>query len=144
MPRSDRSLFQAAELVLASLVVLVVVLLLTNSPWYPTWPTVGEFPVDPELVVPGVLGVVALGRAIVDGLSVSSVVVGVLSVLTVTLATLSLHTLYTDASAGAFAGGLFTLTAGASLAFVVITRNAVREITRRELIGTARSRLGNS
>lgn len=137
MRTTDWSPLRTAELALAILVALVVALLVTNFPLYPSWPTVGGFPVNPELIVPGLLGVVALVRAIGDGLSIGSVTVGVLCVVTVTLAALSLQTLYSDASAGAFAGGLFTLVAGVALALAVVARNVVREVDWHGLVDTA-------
>lgn len=136
MRTTDWSPLRIAELALAVLVALVVALFTTNSPLYPSWPTLGGFPVDPELVVPGLLGVVALARAMRAGLAVGPVAVGILAVVTVTLATLSLHTLYTG-SVGAFAGGLFTLVVGVVLAFAVVARNVVHEVTRRGLVDTA-------
>lgn len=137
MRTNDWSPLRTAELALAILVALVVALLVTNFPLYPSWPTVGGFPVNPELIAPGLLGVVALVRAIGDGLSIGSVTVGVLCVVTVTLAALSLQTLYSDASAGAFAGGLFTLVAGVALALAVVARNVVREVDWHGLVDTA-------
>lgn len=137
MQTTDWSPLRTAELALAVLVALVAALLMTNSPLYPSWPTLGGFPVDPELVVPGLLGVVALARAMRAGLAVGPVVVGILAAVTVTLATLSLHVLYTGPSGGVFAGGLFTLVVGVALAFAVVVRNVVHEVTRRGLVDTA-------
>lgn len=136
MRTTDWSPLRTAELALAVLVALVVALMMTNSPLYPSWPTLGGFPVDPELVIPGLLGVVALARAMRAGLAIGPVAVGILAAVTVTLATLSLHTLYTG-PAGAFAGGLFTLVVGVALAFAVVARNVVHEVARRGLVDTA-------
>lgn len=139
MVSSNWSLLRITELTLALLVVIIATLWATSSAWYPNWPTFGGFPVNPELVVPWLLGIVVFGRAIRHGLSISSAVVSVLCIATILLATLSLQTLYSAPSAGGFAGGMYTLVTGVPLAFIVITQNAVHAITNRKLIGPIRN-----
>lgn len=139
MRPSNWSPLRIGELVLALLVVLVVGALATNASWYPSWPTVGGIPINLELVVPGLFGVVALVRTLRDGFSIGSVVVGAFSLITILLAAMSLQTLYSEASAGAFAGGMFTLVAGVALVFVVVVRNVASEFKRRDLL----ARVGN-
>jgi len=126
MPSLDRSLLRSAELILAGLVLAVAVVTLTALPEpYPTWPTVGAVPVNPELVVPGLLGVAALAGAFADGLGVGPVVIGALTAYN---ATASLYTLYAVESGGVFWGGFFTLLAGVPLAVAVLARAAVRRL----------------
>lgn len=125
-PLRTRSLLRAVELVLAAQVLLIVAVLAAQlSPPYPAWPTVWGVPVDPELVVPGVLGVVALLSASVDGLGVGSLVVGALGFLTLGMASLSLYSLYTTDGGGVFWGGFVTLAVGLALAVAVVVRAVV-------------------
>ena len=75
----NRSLLRTTEVVFAALVLLIVTLLVTSFPHYPSWPTLGPVPINPELVVPGLLGVAVLLGSVADGLSVKSAVFGVSS-----------------------------------------------------------------
>lgn len=124
----DRSLLRTAEAVLSTLVLLVVTLMVTNFSYYPSWPTLGPVPIDPELVVPGLLGLVVLLGAVVDGLSVESVVVGAFGGFTLLLAIASLHSLYTATAGCSFGGGILTLTAGVPLSVLVLGRIAVSKV----------------
>ncbi len=128
----DRPALHAIENALAMLVFLIVAILMTDGLLsYPSWPTVGGVPVNPELVVPGLLGLVALLSAGGDGWRIGSIVTGVLGSLTFFVAALSLHTLYTGTAGGVFFGGLLTLACGTSLALVVLARSVIRTFARR-------------
>ena len=119
----DRRTLRRAELALAVAVLAVAALLFAGPPdWYPSWPTAAGVPVDPELVIPGSLGVVAVAGAAADGLRISSLVVAGLGLVTSWLAATSVHTLLTADGGCVFFGGLFTLLAGAVLAVAVLTR----------------------
>lgn len=142
MTPPDRSRFRTVELGLAGLVVLVVAMELTAFPRpYPTWPAVAGVPVDPELVVPGLLGVVAVLGALRDGFSVGSVAVGVLGALTALMAATSLHQLYGDTCGCLFAGGFFTLVLGSVLAGAVVARSVLRRLGVRGVTPRLRDRL---
>ena len=124
-----RSTFQTVEDTLAIGVFVVVAVLATDFPvQYPVWPTLAWVPIDPELVVPGLLGLVALCGAVADGLGVWSAVVGVLGFGTLTLAAVSLHALYAGTAGGVFGGGILTLGVGIPLALVVCLRAVVRTV----------------
>lgn len=142
MSSVDRSTLRAIETLLAAAVLAVAVVVFTDlpEPW-PAWPTVGPVPVDPELVVPGLLGLAAVAGALADGLGVGPVVSGALGALTAVLALLSGHTLVV-AEGGVFFGGLFTLAAGVALAVVVLVRAAARRVDRRDPLRHAGGRPG--
>ncbi|WP_276301359.1 hypothetical protein [Halorussus lipolyticus] len=133
MTALDRSVRRTVELALAVAVLAIVVVLTTDFPvTYPAWPTLGGFPVNPELVVPGLLGLVTLVGAVSDGLGagslvegVAALVVGVLGAITLLLASASLHTLYIGTAGGIFGGGILTLSVGIPLALVVVLRRPV-------------------
>lgn len=123
----DRAHLRAVEVALAVAVLLVVAVIATGSPaWYPSWPTLAGFPVDPELVLPGLLGLVALLGAVLDGFGVVPVVVAVLGSTTALFAAASIQTLLTATGGGVFAGGLFTLAVGTPLAVAVLLRELAR------------------
>lgn len=125
MIRSDRWPAWGIELFLAVLVLAVAVVTFTPVPRpYPAWPTVGPVPVDPELVVPGALGVVAIIRAVTDP-GVGSAAVGALGAITLLLATTSGYALYAGTGGGVFWGGFFTLLSGIGLAVAVFVRTAL-------------------
>lgn len=122
MSRSDWWSVRGLELLLAALVFAVTVVTFTGVPEpYPTWPTVGGIPVNPELVVPGALGLVAVVRAGTDP-GVGSALVGAVGAVTLLLATTSGYTLYAGSGGGVFWGGFFTLLAGVALALAVVVR----------------------
>jgi hypothetical protein len=126
------STIRTLESTLAALVVLVAVLEVTGLPRpYPAWPTVGPVPADPELVVPGLLGLVAVVGAIRDGIDVGSVVVGGLGALTLWLAATSLYALFAGTAGGVFWGGFFTLVVGVPLAVAVLVRTALGRLEWR-------------
>lgn len=100
---------RVVELVLAALVLLITIMTFADLPRpYPSWPTIGPVPVDPELVLPGLLGFVTLLSMTRMSISIGSVVVGVLGALTLSIAVSSLYTLYTG-TGGASSGVGFTL-----------------------------------
>jgi len=113
---------------LAGLVLLIAAITFLELPQpYPTWPTVGPVPVDPELIVPGALALAALHGALRAGLTPGSVVIGLLSAVTLWLASMSWYALYTPSSGGVFWGGFFTLISGSALAIAVLVRRVVRQ-----------------
>lgn len=137
MSLPGRDALRTVEVALALGVLLVVGVLWTNFPVeYPSWPKLWGIPVDPELVVPGTLGVAVLVDAVTDGLEVWSVVVGALGALTAWLAASSLYALYAGRVSGVFFGGLFTLAVGVPLALLVLGRWAFDAVDRRRR-GTA-------
>jgi hypothetical protein len=115
------------ELSLATLVLLnAAIEFFGLSQPYPAWPTVGPVPVDPELIIPGLLGIVAILVAIREGIAIGSIVVGVLGMLTLWIAATSLYSLYADTAGGLFWGGFVTLISGTFLAIAVIVQSLVR------------------
>ena len=134
----DRSLLGTAERVLAVSVLAVTAVLTTDFPVeYPAWPTLGGLPVNPELVVPALLGLAVLVGAVTDGLratsfvaGASALVTGALGAATLLLGSLSLHTLYSGTAGGVFGGGILTLSVGIPLAFVVLLRRPAGEVAR--------------
>ncbi|WP_323173912.1 hypothetical protein [Natrialba sp. PRR66] len=122
-----RSLPRVIDYALAVVVVAVAVWTFTGVPEpYPARPTLGSVPVNPELVVPGLLGLVMLSRLITDEFSGATPIVGVLGSLTLFLATMSMYILYAAEAGGVFVGGAFTLLSGIVLAAVVLLQGAVR------------------
>ncbi|PSQ43901.1 hypothetical protein BRD07_01075 [Halobacteriales archaeon QS_9_68_42] len=116
----------ASRLVLAGGVLLVAAITFSGLPQpYPTWPTVGSIPVNPELVVPGLLGLVAVLGALRDGIAVGSIAIGTLGVVTLWVAATSLYELYAG-TGGVFWGGFFTLISGVALAVGVVVRDLLR------------------
>ncbi len=141
----DRRTLRGAELALAVAVLLVAALIVAGPPdWYPSWPTVAGVPVDPELVIPGSLGVVAVLGAAADGLRIASLVVAALGVVTAWLAATSVHTLATADGGCVFFGGFFTLLAGTLLAVAVLVREAIRALARRGTLDLLRERFAGT
>jgi len=130
--RSGDALLRGIEYLLAGSVLAIALLLVMDVPWpFPTWPTIGPFPVDPELVLPGLLALVVLGDVVVEGFSVSSVPIGILALVTLGMATLSLYTLFAGQAGGVFWGGFFTLVLGTPLAIAVLARDVIRAVLSR-------------
>lgn len=130
-----RVLLRVSQVVLAAFVLLIATITFSTLPQpYPTWPTVGPIPVNPELVVPGLLGFVAILGAVRDGVAVSSIVIGTLGAVTLWLAATSLYTLYASTGGGVFWGGFFTLISGVILAIGVIVQRVLRQNSPREII----------
>jgi hypothetical protein len=126
-----------SQLVLATFVILFATITFSNLPQpYPTWPTVGAVPVNPELVLPGLLGFVAILGALREGMAVGSLVIGVLGAVTLWLAATSLYTLYASTGGGVFWGGFFTLLSGTFLAIGVIVQRVFRQNSPREVISS--------
>jgi hypothetical protein len=129
MNAANRRTVRTIEWVLALGTLAVAAITFTAIPQpYPSWPTIGRVPVNPELIIPGLLGLVAIFGAIVDGLSVGSVVTAILGVVTLGMAISSLHTLYAVQTGGVFWGGLFTLVPGFTLAGVVLVRDVGKRL----------------
>lgn len=123
---------RAIEPLLAAIVLLIAAITLLDLPGpYPHWPTVGPVPVDPELVVPGLLALVVLPGTVRDGITVGSIGIGILVAVTLWAAATSLYTLYSATGGGVFFGGLVTLASGIALAVAVLLRSGVREWGRR-------------
>ncbi|QFU83044.1 hypothetical protein [Natronorubrum aibiense] len=121
------SRFRVTQHLLAALVILLAVVTVFEFPRpYPTWPTVGSVPLNPELVVPGVLGLVALLEPLREGIGVDSILVGVVGAMTLWLAATSLYALYASSAGGVFWGGLFTLLSGVALASLLFLRSVVQ------------------
>jgi hypothetical protein len=130
-----RSLLRLSQVVLAVLVLLIATITFSNLPQpYPTWPTVGPIPVNPELVVPGLLGGVAILGALREGIVVGSIVIGMLGAVTLGVAATSLYTLYASTGGGVFWGGFFTLISGVTLAIGVIVQRVLRQDNYDEII----------
>lgn len=125
-----RSPLRALQSLLAVLVLVIAAITLFELPQpYPTWPTLGPVLVDPELIIPGMLALVALLETFRVGIAVGSIVIGVLSAVTLWLAATRWYTLYAPTRGGVFWGGLFTLVSGSTLAVAVLVRRAVRKRT---------------
>ncbi|MFW5918412.1 MAG: hypothetical protein ACOCR0_02905 [Haloferacaceae archaeon] len=120
---------RGVEYLLAASVLTVAFLVVFQVPLpFPSWPTIGPFPVNPELVLPGALALVVLVDVIGDGFRVSSVLLGTVAVLTLGMATQSLYALFAGQAGGVFWGGFFTLVLGTALGTAVVARDAIRVI----------------
>ncbi|WP_247730513.1 hypothetical protein [Halovivax limisalsi] len=136
MQRTRPASVHAIEIALSIAVLLVALVMSTDAPvGFPTRPAVGDVPLDPELLVPGLLGLASLGYSIRRGLGIVSVLIGLLGAVTVALAAVSLHTLYSGSAAGVFGGGLLTLSVGIPLALFVLGVGAV-DLLRRGDVGS--------
>lgn len=125
--RQVEHLLWGLRYLLAALVFGIAVLIMLNIPEpYPTWPTIGPFPVDPELLLPALLAVLVLVDVGTSGISVGGVVTGTLAVLTLWMASQSLYALYADQASGVFWGGFFSIVLGTVLALSMIARDVVR------------------
>lgn len=139
---TEKSTLRRTESTLSAIVLLIATVILTDLPEpYPAWPTLGSIPVNPELVVPGLLGLVVLVGVAADGLSVESAVLGITSCFVLGMAATSLYTLYAGTAGGVFAGGLFTLAIGVPLAVAVLARNVARKFTFEGVAAGIRTRL---
>jgi hypothetical protein len=139
-----RSFLRVSQVVLAALVLLIATITFSSLPQpYPTWPTVGAVPVNPELVIPGLLGLVAILRALHDGIAVGSIVIGVLGAVTLWAAATSLHTLYSSTGGGVFWGGFFTLISGSILAIGVIGQSILRQTCHHIVAFRIQDRFGD-
>lgn len=136
-----RTPLQSTKLLLAGAVLLVAAMTFNYLPQpYSTWPTIGPLPVNPELIVPALLGVVVVVEAFVEQFSIASVSLAIFGGLTFLLGAASLYTLYAVESGGVFFGGLFTIVAGILLAIGVF----LHTIARTERFQTASKQLKNS
>lgn len=132
--RPPRSSLELLELVLAVAVILPVLAILAGVSYpVPSWPEIAGLPVNPELLVPGALGLVALVGAawdlLADGLGLSALVIGALAAVTLWWAAISWYTLFTPTpGGGVFFGGLITLASGIVLALAVVVRDSVRRL----------------
>lgn len=136
-----RPLLRAIKSLLAVLVLLIVSVEFTGLPQpYPTWPTVGPVPIDPELIVPGLLGLVAILGTIRDGITIGSLVIGFLGGLTLWMSAMSLYSLYAGTAGGVFWGGFFTLISGTILAVAVIVQRLVHQSVYRGIPRRIRKR----
>ena len=132
-----------ARALLAAVVLSLVAVEFSTLPRpYPTAPTVGPFPVNPELVVPALLAAVVIVGALRDGLGVGSVVTGLLGAVTLWIATTSLYEAYAYTNGGVAWGAFFTIISGLVLAVAVLTRQAVRRVERPNVVGRLRTQLG--
>ncbi|WP_254764397.1 hypothetical protein [Natrinema marinum] len=123
---------RAFAVVLAVLVLLLVGTMAAQLPQpYPTWPTIGPVPVTPELVVPGVLGLLALFGVVRNGITLGSILVGLVGALTLWLAGVSLYSLYAGTAGSLFGGGLLTLMSGTVLAVAVLLETAIHRFVER-------------
>ncbi len=130
---STRTTLQASKLLLAGAVLFVAAMTFNYLPQpYSTWPTIGSIPVNPELVVPALLGVVVVVEAFVEQFSIVLVSLAIFGGLTFLLGTASLYTLYAVESGGVFFIGFFTIIAGILLAVGVFLHTIIRS-TAKEL-----------
>lgn len=138
-----RALLRVSHVALAAFVLLIATSTFSTLPQpYPTWPTVGPIPVNPELVVPGMLGFIAILGALRDEVTVGSVGIGLLGAVTLWLAATSLYTLYAATGGGVFWGGFFTLISGVILAIGVIVQHLLRQTSPREISRRIRDQFG--
>jgi hypothetical protein len=134
---------RASRLVLAGGVLLVAAITFSGLPQpYPTWPTVGSIPVNPELVVPGLLGLAAVLGALRDGIAVGSIAIGTLGVVTLWVAATSLYELYAGTGGGVFWGGFVTLLVGVVLAVGVVLQELLGRSGHRGAVRRLREWLG--
>jgi hypothetical protein len=129
--------------ILAAMVLLVVLIELSNLPLpYPANPTVGSVPVDPELVVPALLGLLAVIGALRDGIGPGSIATGLLGVVTLWFATTSVYETATSQGGGILWGAFFTIICGGVLAVTVLLRLAVRRTGEAGVLDRLRTQLG--
>ena len=129
--------------ILAAVVLLVVLVEFSSLPLpYPANPAVGSVPVDPELLVPALLGLVAVVGALRDGIGVGSIVTGLLGVVTLWVATTSLYETAASQGGGIAWGAFFTLICGGVLAVTVLVRQAVRRTGETGVLDRLRTQLG--
>jgi len=122
-----RTALQATKLLLAGAVFLVASMFFNYLPQpYSTWPAVGSIPINPELVIPALLGVVVVVDAFVEQLTIASVAFAIFGVVTFLLGAASLYSLYAPTGGGVFFIGFFTIIAGIILAFGVFLHTVVR------------------
>ncbi|MFC7214227.1 hypothetical protein ACFQO4_09075 [Saliphagus sp. GCM10025334] len=141
MVRPPGTLHRGSEVVLAVFVLFVDVVLLANRPLpWPSWPELGSVPIDPELVLPGVLAILVITGVVREGLGlrVGQLLALGLGALTLWWASLSLYTLYAGTGGGVFFGGLFTLASATPLAVVVLARAGVRRDLHHRLVASVR------
>ena len=136
------SLRTVRALLAAAVLSLVAVEFSTLPRPYPTAPTVGPFPVNPELVAPALLAAVVIVGALRDGLGIGSVVTGLLGAVTLWIAATSLYEAYAYTNGGVAWGAFFTTVSGLVLAVAVLTRQAVRRAERPDVVGRLRAQLG--
>jgi hypothetical protein len=134
---------RASRLVLAGGVLLVAAITFSGLPQpYPTWPTVGSIPVNPELVVPGLLGLAAVLGSLRAGIGVGSIAIGTLGVVTLWVAATSLYDLYAGTGGGVFWGGFVTLLVGVVLAVGVVLQELLGRSGHRGAVRRLREWLG--
>ncbi|MEF8824947.1 MAG: hypothetical protein V5A34_02315 [Halapricum sp.] len=80
----------------------------------------------PELVVPGLLGVIVFVDVLDRDISVGSVGTGVLAIFTLVAAVMSMYTLYTGSGGGVFFGGTVSLMLGVALAVTTVAVDVIR------------------
>jgi len=139
-----KALLRVSQIVVAAGVLLIAIITFSPPPQpYPTWPTLGAVPVNPELVAPGILGCITLVGTIRDGISVGSIAVGILGAVTLWLAATSLYALYASTAGGVFFGGLFTLISGIILAVGVFVQQLLGWNDSRNTYVRLQERLSN-
>ncbi|QCC53454.1 hypothetical protein [Natronorubrum bangense] len=120
------SQLRVAQHLLAAFVLLIAISTFLGLPRpYPSWPTLGPLPINPELLVPGALGFVALLEPIHQGLNVGSVTIATVGAVTLWLAATSVYTLSASSTGGVFWGGFLTLLSGAVLAGLILVQRVV-------------------
>lgn len=138
-----RLTLRRARGILAAMVLLVLLVEFSSLPLpYPANPTVGSVPVDPELVVPALLGLVAVVGALRDGIGVGSIATGLLGVVTLWFATTSVYETATSQGGGIAWGAFFALICGGVLAVTVLLRQAVRRTGEAGVFDRLRTQFG--
>ena len=99
-------------------------------------------PVDPELLVPAFLGLVAVVGALSDGIGPGSIPMGLLGVVTLWFATTSLYETAAGQGGGIAWGAFFTLICGGVLAVTVFVRQAVRRTGEPGVLDRLRTQSG--
>lgn len=128
------SSLRLGRLIFAGLVLLIATITFTSLPQpYPHWPTVGAVPVNPELIVPGLFGLIVVVGTLREKATVGSLGTGIFGLLTLLVAVLSLHSLYSSAGGGVFWGGFFTLISGVCLAIGVVVRSILHQDVHQKL-----------
>ena len=129
--------------ILAATALLVILVEFSTLPLpYPADPTVGSVPVNPELVVPALLGLVAVVGALRDGIGVGSIATGLLGVVTLWFATTSLYETAAGQGGGIAWGAFFTRICGGVLAITVLIRQAVRRTGEPGVFDRLQTQLG--
>ncbi|MCL9813613.1 hypothetical protein [Natranaeroarchaeum aerophilus] len=147
---SDRSRLRVLEAALAVGLLLLIAVTIELIPGMRTLETTlgtvsAPGTLGPMLMFapPTALALAALANALLNGLSVGSILTATLAVLTLALTALSLAALIFPTDGGVFMGHILVAVVAIPLAVVVLVRPVVDRVVHEELTPRLRSRLGH-